>query len=138
MEVSGADLSSAGWDNGTMLANLLATATALNLPARVVMGFVDEDVNRLLALDTDREVAFSMVSLGRTSSHAPGPPADIGRLALETEPLSLSEIDYPAMREMHAASSLLDEEDVRRWRGALQEVKNGASGEIDQAGTFRR
>ena len=112
-----------GWDNGTMLANLLATATALNLPARVVTGFVDEDVNRLLALDTYREVAFSMVSLGRTSSPAPGPPADIGRLALETEPLSLSEIDYPAMREMHAASSLLDEEDVRRWRGAAQEVK---------------
>jgi SagB-type dehydrogenase family enzyme len=112
-----------GWDNGTMLANLLATATALNLPARVVTGFVDEDVNRLLALDTDREIAFSMVSLGRTSSPAPGPPADIGRLALETEPLSPSEIDYPAMREMHAASSLLDEEEVSRWRGAVQEVK---------------
>src|SRR5918996_2820427 len=30
-----------GWDNGTMLANLLATATALNLPARVLTGFVD-------------------------------------------------------------------------------------------------
>jgi hypothetical protein len=88
-----------------------------------VTGFVDEDVNRLLALDTDREIAFSMVSLGRTSSPAPGPPADIGRLALETEPLSLSEIDYPAMREMHAASSLLDEEEVSRWRGAVQEVK---------------
>ncbi len=112
-----------GWDNGTMLANLLATATALNLPARVVTGFVDEDVNRLLALDTDREVAFSVVSLGRTSSPAPGPPADIGLLALETEPLSPSEIDYPAMREMHAVSSLLDEEEVRRWRGAAQEVK---------------
>src|SRR4030095_7504093 len=26
-----------GWDNGTMLANLLATATALDLPARIVM-----------------------------------------------------------------------------------------------------
>ena len=71
--VSGADLSPLGWDNGTMLANLLATATALNLPARIVTGFVDEDVNRLLALDTDREVAFSMVSL-LTSSHAPGRP----------------------------------------------------------------
>jgi SagB-type dehydrogenase family enzyme len=113
-----------GWDNGTMLANLLATATALNLPARVVMGFVDEDVNRLLGLDIDREVAFSMVSLGRASSPAPEPPAEIERLTLETEPLSTSEVDYPAMREMHAASSLLDEEEVRRWRGAMQEVKN--------------
>jgi SagB-type dehydrogenase family enzyme len=112
-----------GWDNGTLLANLLATATASNLPARVVMGFVDEDVNHLLGLDTDREVAFSMVSLGRTSSPAPEPPAEIERLMLETEPLSPSEVDYPAMREMHAASSLIDEEEVRRWRGAMQEVK---------------
>ncbi|HEU0172759.1 MAG TPA: SagB/ThcOx family dehydrogenase [Blastocatellia bacterium] len=115
-----------GWDNGAMLANLLATATALGLPARVVMGFVDEEVNRLLGIDTDREVAFSMVSLGRTSQPAPEPPAEIGRLALETEPLSPREVDYPAMRGMHAASSLLDEDDVRRWRGSLPERKTTA------------
>src|SRR5262245_2393269 len=108
-----------GWDNGTMLANLLATATALDLPARIVMGFVDEDVNRLLCLDTDHEVAFSMVSLGRSSSPAPEPPAKIEGLVLETEPLSPSQVDYPAMREMHSASSLLDEDEVRRWRGHL-------------------
>src|SRR5215475_10689331 len=113
-----------GWDNGTMLANLLAAATALNLPARVVMGFVDEDVNRLLGLDDDREVAFSIVSLGRTTSPASEPPAEIERLTLETEPLSPSEVDYPAMREMHAASSLVDEDEVRRWRGPLSERKN--------------
>jgi SagB-type dehydrogenase family enzyme len=116
-----------GWDNGTMLANLLATATALNLSARIVMGFVDEDVNRLLSLDTDREVAFSMVSLGQTSQPAPEPPAEIERLALETEPLSPSEVDYPAMREMHAASSLLDEDEVRRWRGSPPELKKPAT-----------
>ncbi len=33
-----------GWDNGTLLANLLAVATALGLPARVVCGFVDASV----------------------------------------------------------------------------------------------
>src|SRR5262245_277952 len=113
-----------GWDNGTMLANLLAAATALNLPARVVMGFVDEDVNRLLGLGADREVAFSMVSLGRTSQPAPEPPAEVERLTLETEPLSPSEVDYPAMREIHAASSLFDEEEVRQWRGVLPEREN--------------
>jgi SagB-type dehydrogenase family enzyme len=107
-----------GWDNGTMLANMLATATALGLPARVVMGFVDADVNHLLGLDTDREVAFSLVSLGRTSTPAPEPPDRIEQLVLETERLSPSEVDYPAMREMHAASSLIDGDEVCRWRGA--------------------
>src|SRR6266446_5477148 len=37
-----------GWDNGTLLANLLAVATALGHPAKVVCGFVDATVNRLL------------------------------------------------------------------------------------------
>src|SRR5262249_9301769 len=116
-----------GWDDGTILANLMAAATALNLPARVVMGFVDEDVNRLLGLVADREVAFSMVSLGQTSQPAPESPAEIERLTLETESPSPSEVDYPAMREMHAASSLFDEEEVRQWRGALPERKNSES-----------
>ncbi len=108
-----------GWDNGTILANLLATATALNLPAGIVMGFVDAEVNHLLGLDIDREVAFSMVSLGKSSSPAPETTHDIERILLETEPLSTSEVDYPAIREMHAVSSLLDEDEVRRWRGHL-------------------
>ena len=43
-----------GWDNGTLLANLLAAARGLGLPAKVVMGFVDADVNHLLGLDTGR------------------------------------------------------------------------------------
>src|SRR2546425_12079198 len=34
-----------GWDNGTLLANLLAVATALGLPAKVGGGFVDANVN---------------------------------------------------------------------------------------------
>src|SRR6266404_4642494 len=70
-----------GWDNGTLLANLLAVATALGLPAQVVCGFVDASVNRLLDVDPQREV------------------------------------DYPLMREMHAASSLDSPEKVEAWRG---------------------
>jgi SagB-type dehydrogenase family enzyme len=106
-----------GWDNGTILANLLATAAALDLPARVVMGFVDEDVNRLLGLDPDREVVFSLVALGRTSTPPPEPPNEIEPLDLQTVPLSPTEVDYPAMREMHKASSLITEAEVRDWRG---------------------
>src|SRR5947207_3491263 len=63
-----------GWDNGTLLANLLAVATALGLPAKVVCGFVDSTVNRLLDVDSQREVAFSMVAIGYDSSPPPAPP----------------------------------------------------------------
>jgi SagB-type dehydrogenase family enzyme len=115
-----------GWDNGTLLANLLAVATSLGLPAKVVCGFVDATVNRLLDVDSQREVAFSLVALGHESglSAQPAPPsptapqvlADISPLGFETVPLSRDEIDYPLMREMHAASSLDSAEEVAAWR----------------------
>jgi SagB-type dehydrogenase family enzyme len=116
-----------GWDNGTLLANLLAAAAALVLPAKVVCGFVDATVNRLLAIDSQREVAFSLVALGHDaglSSQTASPSqttspvsAEISPLSLETVPLSRHEVDYPLMREMHAASSLHSAEEVAAWRG---------------------
>jgi SagB-type dehydrogenase family enzyme len=106
-----------GWDNGTLLANLLAVATALGLPARVVCGFVDASVNRLLDVDSQREVAFSLVALGHSVAALPAAPAEIAPLGFETVALSLHEVDYPLMREMHAASSLDSAEEVEAWRG---------------------
>jgi SagB-type dehydrogenase family enzyme len=114
-----------GWDNGTLLANLLAVATGLGLPAKVVCGFVDDTVNRLLDVDSRREVAFSLVALGHVSALPPEPPADIPPLRLETVPLSRREVDYPIMREMHAASSLNSAKEVEKWRGGLVEVPGG-------------
>ncbi len=106
-----------GWDNGTLLANLLAVGTALGLPAKVVCGFVDNTMNRLLDVDPQREVAFSLVPLGYASAPPGQLPANLDPLGLETVPLSRHEIDYPLMREMHAASSLVSPEEVARWRG---------------------
>ena len=106
-----------GWDNGTLLANLLAVATALGMPAEVVCGFVDEDVNRLLGVDSENEVAFSMVALGHSAELPKQSPPALSDLHLETVPYSRREVDYPSMREMHAASSLPSPEEVSRWRG---------------------
>lgn len=103
------------WDNGTMLANLLAAATARKVPAKVVVGFVDAVVNRLLSLDTRREASLSLVALGHTLSRRDLIPT-IEPLVLETTPLSKTEVDYPAMKEMHQASSLESEEEVAAWR----------------------
>src|SRR3989441_3663735 len=41
------------WDSGTMLANLTAAAHGLGLTPRLLTGFVDADVNRLLGLDAE-------------------------------------------------------------------------------------
>jgi SagB-type dehydrogenase family enzyme len=105
-----------GWDNGTVLANLLAVATALGLPAKVVCGFVDAEVNRLLDVDPQREVAFSLVAVGHVSAVRPQHP-EVSALDLATVPLSRREVDFPLMREMHAASALHTADEVHRWRG---------------------
>jgi SagB-type dehydrogenase family enzyme len=106
-----------GWDNGTLLANLLAVATSLGMPAKVICEFVDAEVNRLLDVDSEREVAFSMVALGHTADLAPHSHGELSPLQMESVPASRNEIDYPAMREMHAASSLNSPEEVKMWRG---------------------
>ena len=64
-----------GWDNGTILANLVAMSEASNLPARIVTGFIDSQINDLLSLDTKREVAFSLVSIGHRAIDSVQPTA---------------------------------------------------------------
>jgi SagB-type dehydrogenase family enzyme len=94
-----------GWDNGTILANLLAMSKASSLPAKIVTGFVDSQINALLDLDTKREVAFSLVAIGHQQA-TPSAPPQISPLNFPIVPYSKEEVDYPAMRKMHEASSL--------------------------------
>jgi SagB-type dehydrogenase family enzyme len=106
-----------GWDNGTLLANMLAVSAASGLPAEIVLGFVDAEVNRLLDLDTRREVSLCLVPIGRIPESSLPAPREVPALGLETIPLSQHEVEYPAMLEMHDASSLESVEEVNHWRG---------------------
>jgi SagB-type dehydrogenase family enzyme len=105
-----------GWDNGTILANMLAMTAALQMPSKVVLGWVDSEVNRLLGLDTQHEVAFSMVSLGHVGTETPAALSELPELSFPTVPLSKTEVEYPDMWKMHEASSLQTVEQVAAWR----------------------
>src|SRR5260370_30412921 len=100
-----------GWDGGTLLANMLAVAAASGLPAEAVLGFVDAEVNRLLDLDTRREVSLCLVPIGRTTENSPQAPREAAARSLETIPLSKREMEFPARLEMHEASSLASREE---------------------------
>jgi len=105
------------WDAGTLIANFLAAAVSLDLPTQVVAGFVDTTVNQLLDLDTDREVALALLPLGYPTQQISAASSDIRPLTLPTVALSQSEVEYPAIRAMHAASSFTTAAEVTAWRG---------------------
>jgi SagB-type dehydrogenase family enzyme len=105
------------WDSGTMLANLMATATALGLAPRLYAGFVDARVNDLLGLDADREAALELVAVGHESTSPPA-PGPLPAIDAPFMPLSSSDVDYPALREIHGASMLESPEAVEAWRRA--------------------
>jgi SagB-type dehydrogenase family enzyme len=107
------------WDSGTMLANVLAVGGALGLAPRVLTGFVDVDVNRLLGLDASREVALELVALGPEPAAVPA-ATPLEAIAHATLPLSSSEVDYPLIHEIQAASQLDTAAAVRSWRAGAQ------------------
>jgi len=115
------------WDAGTMHANLLAVADAESLQSMLVLGFADAKVAELLGLDVQREAALTLVPLGRSGANPPPAPS-MSELVLETEPLSQSEVDYPLIREMHAASSLASGAAASAWRVGMPEPSTDSAG----------
>ncbi|HYC22467.1 MAG TPA: SagB family peptide dehydrogenase, partial [Candidatus Bathyarchaeia archaeon] len=123
------------WDGGTMLANLLAVASAADLPARVVLGFVDRDVERLLDLDAQREGAIALIALGRGAPPIP-PARELPTLDLSVLPVSEREVDYPQIRAAQAASALDSPQEVIEWRARLAGPVTAPDSEHGTGGPF--
>jgi SagB-type dehydrogenase family enzyme len=103
------------WDAGMMLANLLATAAALNVAAAVVLGFVDATVEKLLGLDGRTEFPICLVTLGEGREP---PPAEVAPISPRVDPLSARPRSDPEIEEAHETIRLGAEADVRAFRAA--------------------
>jgi len=93
-------------------------------------------VNRLLDLDTRPEVSLCLVPIARTSESSLPPVREAPALGLETIPLSRREVEYPAMLEIHDASSLESEQEVAQWRGKQPGFPSSAP--VDEAVRLQR
>ena len=101
------------WDNGTILANLLAAASALGQPAQLAAGFVDAEIDALLGLDSDREASFCAVSVGVGNAAPPAAAVDAAPAgALGDERRTV----YPETRALHLNSCLNGAGEVLAWR----------------------
>jgi SagB-type dehydrogenase family enzyme len=109
------------WDSGTILANLLASARAEDVPAEVVTAFVDLEIEKLVGIDGEREGVACLVALGKTALSM-GEPQEIVPLTLETVPLSQSEVTYDDIVKIHRASRLESADEVRNTASAKVEI----------------
>ena len=124
------------WDTGTVVANLLAATTASGLSAQLIAGFVDTQLDQLLAIDGSREATACLVSLGGGAAPAPiiSPP-NLASAPLEEGPAFVPEDNYPDSEELHVASQLPSREAVISWRGnapSRQEITSPFSQETRQ------
>jgi SagB-type dehydrogenase family enzyme len=114
------------WDCGVILANLLATTASMELPTKLIIGYVDDMVDRLLRLETRKEASIVIAPIGIGYCPKSDPTVhnniqkEIPELPLpKIVPLSQGggEIDYPDIWYMHQNSKLSNKEDVEAWIG---------------------
>jgi SagB-type dehydrogenase family enzyme len=119
------------WDSGTILSHSLAMAASQDIPHHLALGFVDQAVNRLLDVDTQREVTLALLGIGYDPDGVPSDAPQVEPLNLETVPISRTEIEFPPILEMHRASSLESAEAVVDWRVASPTVVEAPASAAD-------
>jgi len=107
------------WDSGTILSHTFAMASAHQLQAKLVLGFVDEAVSQLLGLEIRKELPLALLPVGNEDGVEAKVPGEVTQLSLKTLPISDQEVDFPAIREIDQASSLKHKEEVVAWRNSL-------------------
>jgi SagB-type dehydrogenase family enzyme len=103
------------WDAGVMAANLLATCSAEGLNSRLLMGFVDAEVDQILRLENEKEATVALAAIGRGATKLDDPPVRT-QADLATKPISPSQEYYPIIWETNRASELHNRSQIDSWR----------------------
>jgi SagB-type dehydrogenase family enzyme len=93
-------------DTGHVAENLVLALKALGFSFRVTYDFDDDRVNRLLGLDTAREVALGLVFLpgGQAApTHDGQQPGPLPDAICTASRVAAAEVDYPVIRQLHDA-----------------------------------
>lgn len=102
------------WDSGTIIGNLIAGATALDVHSRVSVGFTDDPLVQLLGLKPETEAPVAVVQIGRNGEAAESVSLD--PITPTTEPLGPETIQYELNPEAWRQSRLETADAVSAWR----------------------
>ena len=110
------------WDAGVIAANLIATTSSMNINTRLIMGFIDDQVNSLLALEKEKEASIAMAAIDFESIHNlnheinnPEIEKDSDISAPKIIPISKQEIQFPLIWKTHESSKLFSPSETKEW-----------------------
>src|SRR5256712_1032633 len=96
------------WDSGVITGNLLATCASEGLNCKLVLGFVDNMVDKLLGLEELKEASVGLAVVGAgLGTGAQAEHKEIPALHLNVEPLSKEEEDYPIIWDAIRAGEMV-------------------------------
>jgi SagB-type dehydrogenase family enzyme len=104
------------WDAGAVVANLLAVAAAAGWGARVLLGFVDEEVSGLLGIGEPEEYPLALVTVEAPAVAEATGSSPLEPISPRTWPLSRSPRSYPLVTAAQRAGELPSAAAVSAWR----------------------
>jgi SagB-type dehydrogenase family enzyme len=111
------------WDAGAIVANLLAVAAAAGWDARVLVGFVDQEVSALLGLGQPEEYPLGLVTVEAPAvAQATGIPP-LKPISPRTRPLSRAPRSYPLGAAAQRAGELPSAEALSVWRNQANRLR---------------
>jgi SagB-type dehydrogenase family enzyme len=104
------------WDAGAIVANLLAVAAAAGWDARVLLGFVDQEVAGLVGIGEPEEYPLVLVTVEAPTVAEPAGRPPLEPLSPRTWPLSRSPRSYPLVSAAQRDGELASAAAVTAWR----------------------
>ena len=115
------------WDTGVIVANLLAIGESMGHDIRLTLGFVDDQVNNLLGLETHKEASVLIASVDiahsgvkKIDKFVQDGFSSLGKTIIEPlshriYPLSIKQTFYPEIWKAYDSSKLFDSKEVASW-----------------------
>jgi SagB-type dehydrogenase family enzyme len=128
------------WDAGAIVANLLVVAAAAGWGARVLLGFVDEEVADLVGIGEPEEYLLALVTVEAPAVAEPAGSPPLEPISPRTWPLSRSPRRYPLLAAAQRAGELANAAAVTTWRDqagrlpAQPATPSRSAGDAGQAG----
>lgn len=112
------------WDAGTVISNLLSTATASQISAKLITGFVDSQVNDILSIDTLEESTACLIPLSGITHPTPiAVPPELRPVISDNHQAHIPSITYTDLEALHIGSGLSTSEEVLEWRSKASSMQ---------------